>query len=150
MRLMGLDLGEKRIGVSISDPDRLIAQSLTVIQHTSLKRDIHAIEKLAKEHEVEKVVVGLPRRMDGTLGPAAEMAQTFAQELERRTKLPTVMWDERLTTVAAQRAMIEAGVRREKRRERVDAVAAAILLQSYLDFLRAAAKRCGESRSNQD
>jgi putative Holliday junction resolvase len=131
---MGLDPGEKRIGVALSDPSGLIAQSLTVIQRTGLNRDLHVIADLAKDHEVERIVVGLPRRLDGSLGPAAKQAEQFARQVERLVCLPVVLWDERLTTVAAQKAMIEAGVRREKRREKIDAVAAAILLQGYLDF----------------
>lgn len=141
VRLMGLDVGEKRIGVSISDPQGLIAQSLTVVRRTSLKADVQVIGELAREYGVEKIVVGLPRRMDGTLGPQALKAEEFARELERRLHLPTILWDERLTTAAAERLMIEAGVRREKRRERIDAVAATLLLQSYLDFLHLEASR---------
>lgn len=137
MRIMSLDLGEKRIGVALSDPEGLIAQTLTVIHHVSRNKDIQIISGLLAEHEVEKIVVGLPRRLDGTLGPEAKKAEEMARELERRLHVPTILWDERLTTVAAQKAMIEAGVRREKRREKIDAVAAALLLQNYLDFERA-------------
>ncbi|MDA8187180.1 MAG: Holliday junction resolvase RuvX [Dehalococcoidales bacterium] len=133
---MGLDVGDKRIGVALGDPTGWIASSLTVITRTSLKRDVQIIGELAKEHEVQKIIVGLPRRMDGTLGEQAQKAQAFGRELERRLGLPVVFWDERLTTVAAEKMMIGAGVRREKRRERIDAVAASLMLQSYLDFQR--------------
>jgi putative Holliday junction resolvase len=85
---------------------------------------------------VEKIVVGYPRKLDGTLGPQAKKAEEIAKEMERRFHVPVILWDERLTTVAAQKMMIEAGVKREKRREKIDAVAAAILLQNYLDYLR--------------
>src|SRR3989304_6296028 len=121
---MGLDVGEKRIGVSISDPGGVFAQSLAVIQRVSLKKDFDAIRTLVGEYGVEKIVVGLPRNMDGSVGPQAMRAAEFARELERRLRLPLVMWDERLTTVAAEKAMIEAGTRREKRREKIDSVAA--------------------------
>jgi putative Holliday junction resolvase len=132
---MGLDLGGKRIGVSLSDPDGLIAQALTVIHSVSRNKDIQTIGELLKEHQVERIVVGLPRRLDGTLGPEAKKAEEVAKEIERRLHVPTILWDERLTTVAAQKAMIEAGVKREKRKEKIDAVAAALLLQGYLDSL---------------
>lgn len=141
---MGLDIGDKRIGVAISDPLGWFAQSLTVIQRTTLKRDIQAIGELVKEHDIGKMVVGLPRSMDGTLGPQAAKVEDFAVELERRLHVPLVLWDERLTTVEAERLMIEAGVRREKRREKIDAVAASLLLQGYLDFLRAQSVPPGE------
>lgn len=142
---MGLDVGDRRIGVSISDPQGLLGQSLKVIQRTSLKKDIQAIGELAKENDVGKIVVGLPRQMDGTIGPQALKAEEFARELERRLGIPVILWDERLTTVAAERLMIEAGLRREKRREKIDAVAAALLLQSYLDFLHVEAGYPGET-----
>ncbi len=150
VRLMGLDVGEKRIGVSLSDPQGLLAQSLTVIQRTSLKRDIQIIGKLAKENDVAKIVVGLPRQMDGSIGPQALKTEAFARELERRLRLPIILWDERLTTVAAERLMIEAGVRRERRKEKIDAVAATLLLQGYLDFLHSEASRPGEVSPYED
>ncbi len=141
MRLMALDVGDRRIGVAVSDPDKLIATPLSVIVRRGASRDIEALGKLVQEHEVEKLVVGLPRRMDGTLGPQAEKAQAFGDEAGRRLGITVTYWDERLTTAQAERLMIEAGIRREDRKGRIDAVAAGLLLQNYLDFLRSQANR---------
>lgn len=142
MRLIGLDVGDKRIGVALSDPRGLIAQPLTVIVRVGRARDLEALGRLIREHGAEGLVVGLPRRLDGTLGPQAEKAQAFGDEAGRRLGIPITYWDERLTTAQAERILIEAGVKREARKGRVDAVAASLLLQNYLDFLsRQAGKR---------
>lgn len=134
MRIMGLDVGDRRIGVAISDPEGWLAQGLVVITRTTLDRDLAAIASMIREQGVEEVVVGLPRRLDGTLGPQAEKSQAFGRALQERVGVPVVFWDERLTTAAAEKMMIAAGVKRARRKATVDMAAATLLLQSYLDY----------------
>lgn len=141
MRIMALDVGDKRIGVAISDPQGLIAQSLMVIERRGMTHDLGTLGNLIRAHQVEKIVVGLPRRLDGTLGTQAAKAQAFGEEVQKQLEIPVVFWDERLTTAQAERLLIEAGVKREARKKRIDAVAATLLLQSYLDFQRGQAKQ---------
>lgn len=139
MRIMGLDFGSKTVGVAVSDPLLLTAQSLEIIRRKSenkLRQTYARIEELAQIYEVEKFVVGLPKNMNATEGERAEKSHEFADALFRRTGIEVVMWDERLTTVAADQTMMEAGIRRENRKEYVDAIAASFILQGYLDFLR--------------
>lgn len=136
MRIMGLDLGSKTVGVAISDPMLITAQGIEIIRRkdeNKLRQTLARIEALIVEYEVEKIVLGLPKNMNGTLGERAQASLAFQEKLERRTGLPVVMWDERLTTVAADRAMMEAGIRREDRRDHVDKIAACFILQGYLD-----------------
>ena len=136
MRIMGLDLGSKTVGVAISDPMLITAQGIEIIRRkdeNKLRQTLARIEALIEEYEVERIVLGLPKNMNGTLGERAELSLAFQEKLERRTGLPVVMWDERLTTVAADRAMMEAGIRREDRRDHVDKIAACFILQGYLD-----------------
>lgn len=138
MRIMGLDFGSKTVGVAVSDPLLLTAQSLEIIRRKSenkLRQTYARIEELVQEYEVEKFVVGLPKNMNATEGDRADKSRAFADGLFRRTGIEVVLWDERLTTVAAQRTMMEAGVRRENRKEYVDAIAASFILQGYLDSL---------------
>ena len=133
---MGLDLGSKTVGVAISDPMLITAQGIEIIRRkdeNKLRQTLARIEALIVEYEVEEIVLGLPKNMNGTLGERAELSLAFQEKLERRTGLPVVMWDERLTTVAADRAMMEAGIRREDRRDHVDKIAACFVLQGYLD-----------------
>lgn len=139
MRIMGLDFGSKTVGVAVSDSLLLTAQGLEIIRREredKLRRTLARIEELILEYEVEEIVLGLPKNMNATYGERAELTAQFRERLERRTGLPVVMWDERLTTVAADRAMMEAGIRREKRGEYVDKIAAALILQGYLDSRR--------------
>jgi len=136
MRLMALDIGDRRIGVALSDPGQVLARGLQVLHCRSRERDMAVIASLAKEHEVEKIVVGYPRRLDGTVGEQARKVEAYAAELQEVVKIPVILWDERLSTIRAQRAMIEAGRKRRERKERLDAVAAAVILQDYLDSLR--------------
>lgn len=139
MRIMGLDLGSKTVGVAISDPLLITAQGIEIIRRKNenkLRQTLARIEALIVEYEVEKIVLGLPKNMNNTLGERAELSFQFKEKLERRTGLPVVMWDERLTTVAADRAMMEAGIRREDRRDHVDKIAACFILQGYLDSRR--------------
>lgn len=136
MRIMGLDLGSKTVGVAVSDSLLLTAQPMEIIrrrEENKLRQTLARIEELIVENDVQEIVLGLPRNMNATEGIRAELSYEFKEKLERRTGLPVVMWDERLTTVAADRAMMEAGVRRENRREYVDKIAAAFILQGYLD-----------------
>jgi len=133
MRLMGLDLGERRIGVAVSDPSRVLARGIEVIERRSVEKDLEAIARLAEEYEVEAVVVGYPRRLNGTAGEEAKKAEAFAAQIEAHLRLPVILWDERLSTVRAIRALAEGGKR--KRRLGIDAVAAVVILQDYLDSL---------------
>ena len=136
MRIMGLDFGSKTVGVAISDSLLLTAQGKEIIrrkEENKLRQTLARIEELIVEYEVEEIVLGLPKHMNASEGVRAELTYEFKDKLERRTGLPVVMWDERLTTVAADRLMMEAGVRRENRKEHVDKIAASFILQSYLD-----------------
>lgn len=136
MRIMGLDFGAKTVGVAISDPLLITAQGIEIIRRereNKLRQTLARIEQLVVEYEVEEIVLGLPKNMNDTLGERAELSLAFREKLERRTGLPVTMWDERLTTVAAERTMMEAGIRREERREHVDKIAACLILQGYLD-----------------
>lgn len=131
-----MDFGSKTVGVAISDPLLITAQGIEIIRRkdeNKLRQTLARIEALAAEYEVEKIVLGLPKNMNDTMGERAELTLEFKEKLERRTGLPVVMWDERLTTVAADRAMMEAGIRREDRKEYVDKIAACFILQGYLN-----------------
>lgn len=139
MRIMGLDYGSVTVGVAISDALRLTAQGIEIIrrkEENKLRPTLRRIEELAAEYEVDMIVVGYPKNMNNTEGPRAEKSKEFAEMLHRRLGLPVVMWDERLTTVAAHNAMLEADLSRRKRYEAVDMVAAVLILQGYLDCLR--------------
>lgn len=132
-----MDFGSKTVGVAISDPLLITAQGIEIIRRkdeNKLRRTLARIEELIVEYEVEEIVLGFPKNMNDTIGERAEISLEFQEKLERRTGLPVVMWDERLTTVAADKTMIEAGVRREKRKEYVDKIAAVLILQGYLDY----------------
>ena len=136
MRIMGLDFGSKTVGVAVSDSLLITAQGVEIIRREredKLRRTLARIEELILEYEAEEIVLGLPKNMNATAGVRAELTEEFREKLERRTGLPVVMWDERLTTVA-DRAMMEAGIRREHRREYVDKIAAVLILQGYLDY----------------
>ena len=138
MRIMGLDFGSKTVGVAISDALLITAQGVEIIrrkEENKLRQTLARIEELIKEYEVEKIVLGKPKHMNGTEGVRVELTEEFKEKLERRTGLPVVFWDERLTTVAADKAMMEAGIRREHRKEYVDMIAATFILQGYLDYL---------------
>lgn len=136
IRIMGLDFGSKTVGVAISDPLGLTAQGIEIIRRESenkLRRTLARIEELIREYEVTSLVLGFPKNMNNTIGERAEKTLAFKEMLERRTGLTVTMWDERLTTVAANRALMEGGVRRENRKEYVDMIAAVYILQGYLD-----------------
>ena len=137
MRIMGLDFGAKTVGVAISDSLLLTAQGIEIIrreEENKLRRTLARIEELILEYQVEEIVLGLPRHMNNTEGARVELTMEFKDKLERRTGLPVVLWDERLTTVAADKAMLEAGLNRTERKEHVDKIAACLILQGYLDM----------------
>lgn len=136
MRIMGLDYGSKTIGVAVSDPLGLTAQGVEIIRRedeNKLRKSLRRIEELVKEYEVEEIVLGFPKNMNNTIGERAEKSLQLKEILERRLGLPVVMWDERLTTVEANRTLMESGVRRENRGKYVDMIAAVFILQGYLD-----------------
>lgn len=138
MRILGLDYGSKTVGVAVSDPLGLTAQGLETIwrkQENKLRQTLARIEALVSEYQVERIVLGYPKNMNNTIGERAEKSLEFKEMLERRTGLPVVMWDERLTTVEANRTLMEAGVRRENRKQYLDELAAIFILQGYLDSL---------------
>jgi putative holliday junction resolvase len=132
-RILGVDLGEKRLGVALSDPSGTVASPFATIPHRSQRGDVERITALCREHEVAAVVVGWPRNMDGTSGLPARRAEAFAQVLRRALAVPVELWDERLSTVAADRALLEGNVTRRRRRVLRDRVAAALILQAWLD-----------------
>jgi putative Holliday junction resolvase len=133
MRVLALDHGTKRIGVAVSDELGLIALPLEFIAAEPLENFLKRLREIVDSKEVGKIVVGLPRNMNGTYGPAAEKAREFVAGLRESFTIPITTWDERLTSTQANRFLIEAGMRREQRKTKVDQTAAAILLQSYLD-----------------
>ena len=135
MRIMALDVGSKRIGVALSDPLKITAQGLQTFQRTTLEEDIKGLWKLMDEHEVSQLVVGLPKNMDGSVGFKAEEVQQFVADLTAERKIEVIWIDERLTTVSAERTLLEADVSRARRTKVIDKMAAVIILQSYLDRL---------------
>jgi putative Holliday junction resolvase len=135
MRILALDHGTRRIGVAVSDETKTIAQPLEYIPAEPFKDFLERFKKILIEKEVEHILIGMPRNMDGTYGPAAQKVQAFVELLKADTALPIKLWDERLTSSMANKVLIQGGVRRDQRKEKVDKMAAAILLQSYLDVL---------------
>ncbi|WP_042345727.1 Holliday junction resolvase RuvX [Bacillus massiliigorillae] len=135
MRSMGLDVGSKTIGVAISDAMGWTAQGIETIKINEAVQDFgyKRLKELIKEYEVTQVVVGLPKNMNGTIGPRGEICQEFAKTIEKKFKVPVVLWDERLTTMAAERVLLEADVSRGKRKKVIDKMAAIMILQGYLD-----------------
>ncbi len=138
MRIMGLDYGSKTMGVAISDALGLTAQGIETIERkeeNKLRKTLARIEELIREYDVERIVLGFPKNMNNTIGERAEKSLELKAMLERRTGLEVIMWDERLTTVEAERTLMESGVRRENRKKYVDKIAAVFILQGYLDSL---------------
>lgn len=138
MRVMGLDFGSKTVGVAISDPLGITAQGIEIIRRKSenkLRQTLARIEELIAQYQVELLVLGFPKHMNNDIGDRAVKSLEFQEMLKRRTGLDVVMWDERLTTVEANRTLIEANVRRENRKQYVDQIAAVLILQGYLDYL---------------
>jgi len=136
VRILAIDPGRVRLGLALSDPEGIIAQPLRTLRRRSPAEDMQALLGLVAQYEVELVLVGLPRLMDGTLDVAAREAQTFGAEIARTTGRQVEYWDERLTTVEAERLLLAQGKRRQQRRATVDQIAAALLLQSYLNYRR--------------
>jgi len=136
MRIGGLDVGDRRIGVAISDELGWTAQGLEVVQRTRLEADLAALRACFASYEPSTIVVGLPKNMNGTLGPQARKVLAFAADLERALGVPIVLWDERLSTVGAERVLLEADLSRAKRKRVIDKAAAVFILQGYLDSLR--------------
>ena len=139
MRILGLDYGSKTVGVAISDPLLITAQGLEIIRRESegkIRKTYQRIEELCKEYEVEKIVIGNPKNMNGTEGDRVQKTLEFSDAISRRTGLPVILWDERLTTVSADKVMIESKIRRENRKDYVDEIAAMLILQNYLESIR--------------
>ena len=135
---MGLDYGSRTVGVAVCDPLGITAQGIETItreDENKLRKTFRRIEELAEQYQVEKILLGYPKNMNNSAGERAEKTEEFMAALERRTGLPVVLWDERLTTVAANRVLMESGVRRENRKDVIDKIAAVLILQGYLDSL---------------
>ena len=138
MRVLGLDYGSKTVGVAVSDPLGLTAQGVETVwrkQENKLRRTLARIEEIISEYQVTEIVLGYPKNMNNTIGERAQKSLEFKEMLERRTGLEVIMWDERLTTVEANRTLMEASVRRENRKQYLDQLAAVFILQGYLDSL---------------
>lgn len=138
---MGLDLGEKTIGIAVSDDLGWTAQPLRTLKRKALREDIEQILLLARESRVDRIVIGLPRNMDGSIGIQGQRAQRFSETLQNQSELMILTWDERLSTVAAERVLLQADMSRKKRKQHVDKLAAAFILQGYLDSLGWPARR---------
>ena len=138
MKVIGLDVGQKTIGVAVSDAFGWTAQGLTTIhwKESNFSTADSLLEAIIKEHEVEKIVVGLPKNMNGTIGPRGEASREYARYLENRFGLSVILWDERLTTMAAERVLLEADMSRKKRKKVIDKMAAVMILQGYLDSIK--------------
>ena len=140
-RTLGLDVGQRRIGVAVSDELGWTAQGLTVIERRSLAEDVRRLVALVKEYGCNGIVIGLPRRTDGRLGPEAEAVQAFGRKLEVAAGVPVVYWDERFSTAQAEHTLLAAGVRRARRKQVIDQLAASVILQAYLDRRRREAEQ---------
>lgn len=132
-RIMGLDIGDKTIGVAISDPLKITAQGLKTIRREGLKKDISELKNIINKYNIKEIVVGFPKNMDNTVGPQGEKILDFVEKLKRKININIVLEDERLTTVSAERILIEGDISRKKRKKLIDTVAATYILQTYLD-----------------
>jgi putative Holliday junction resolvase len=135
MRILGLDVGTKTIGVAVSDEMGWTGQGIATIRRTNIRADLAELDKYLQQYAVEKIVVGVPRNMDGSIGSAAEQVYSFIERLKEKFSIPIDTWDERLSTVAAERVLLEADMSRGKRKKVIDKVAAVLILQGYLDYL---------------
>lgn len=133
---MALDVGEKRIGIAVSDTLFITAQGVATLERTNWREDVKAIRELIKKHEATEIVVGMPKGMDGSIGPSALKVREFIAKMKRFITLPIVEWDERFSTTASERMLIDADVRRDKRKKVIDKLAAQFILQGYMDFKR--------------
>lgn len=134
MRIMGLDVGDRKIGVAISDELNITAQGLEVIERYDDEHVIKRFSELIEKYEVDKIIIGLPKNMNGTLGPQSEKVKALGNEIEERLNIKIEYWDERLSTIAAEKTLIKADMSRKKRKKIIDKVAAIIILQNYLDY----------------
>jgi putative Holliday junction resolvase len=139
MRYLGLDVGDRHVGVALSDETATLASGLDTIERRGPKKDVKAVAELVRRHGVGEVVVGLPRRLDGTVGPQAQKVLDFIESLRPQARVPIVPWDERFTSVVANQALIEGSVSRRDRKALVDKVSAILILQNYLDYRKLAA-----------
>ena len=130
---MGLDIGSKRIGLALSDELEITAHGLPTLYRTTSEKDLQMLLTIAHQHKVEKIVIGLPKNMDGTLGKAAQKVIGFAQCIQKLIRIPVEVWDERLSTVAVSRTLLEANISRRRRKKVVDKLSAVYILQGYLD-----------------
>jgi len=144
VRYLGLDVGDVRIGVALSDETATLASGLLTLERVGPRKDVRAVAAIVREREVGEVVVGMPWRLDGTMGPQGEKVTAFVESLRRAVEVPVVTWDERFTTVAADELLAEAGVRRRDRKARIDRAAAVLILQAYLDARRSVTPTRGE------
>jgi len=135
MRILGIDFGTKTIGLAVSDELGMLAHGAGTIRRSSLKQDLAELEKRIKEYNIQKIVIGLPLNMDGSLGASAQQVLAFTENIRKQCKLPVETWDERLSTVEAQNILLEANMSRKKRKKIIDTVAASIILQGYLDSI---------------
>ncbi|GIQ70108.1 putative pre-16S rRNA nuclease [Xylanibacillus composti] len=133
MRILGLDYGDRKIGVAVSDAFGWTAQGVEVLNRTASEQDLERLREIVEQHEVTEIVLGLPKNMNGSIGPRAEICMAFAEELKHALGLPVTLWDERLSTAMVERTLIAADISRKKRKQVVDKMAAAVILQSYLD-----------------
>lgn len=135
MRVLGLDVGNNTIGVAISDPLGFTAQGIKTIRRKDIHHDLEELRSLSAEYQVEKIIVGLPKNMNGTVGPQGEKVLEFIKTLEQSLGIPVQTWDERLSTVSAEKVLIQGDVRRSKRKKVIDKMAAVFILQNYLDSI---------------
>ena len=140
-RVLGLDVGDRRIGIALSDELGITAQGLMVLERQNLQVDLHALQQLIARHAIDTIVVGMPRNMNGSYGLQAEKTARFLQRLQQACKIPCMPWDERLTTQQAERLLLEGQQRRHKRQAVRDKIAAQLVLQNYLDYQRLAPAR---------
>lgn len=133
-RILGLDIGDRTIGVAVSDPFGWTAQGVTTIKRSDLPKDLEELGKIVEEYKATKMVIGIPKNMNGTFGPQAEKVRELVKEIVKQIDIETVEWDERLSTKMAERSLIEGDMRRNKRKKIIDTVAAVCILQGYLDY----------------
>lgn len=133
MRILGLDIGDKTIGVAVSDPLGLTAQGIKTLRRNGITKDLEELRAICKEYQIKKIVAGLPKNMNGTLGPQGEKVLEFLHIIKTALRLPVETWDERLSTVSAEKLLIEGDVGRKKRKKVIDKMAAVLILQNYLD-----------------
>ncbi len=133
MRIMGLDVGDKTIGIAVSDLMHLTAQGIETLKRTTIKEDLNKLENIVKSKDVTKIVIGFPKNMNGSIGIQCEKVLEFVEQLKKRLSTEIILWDERLTTVAAEKMLISADLRRKKRKKVIDMIAATYILQGYLD-----------------